>query len=80
MMRVAARHYGLLASGFLALFLVAAVALQQFAAHSQQRSVEDAVATLQTSHGLAVPGNIDNLRRLPKSMVKRTLGDLFEQR
>ena len=39
MMHAAGRHYGLLASGILALLLFAGIALQQFVAHQQRRSV-----------------------------------------
>ena len=78
MMRAAGRHYGLIGSGVLALFLIAAVALQQFVAFERQKSVDDAMVTLQSAHGTAVPVVIDNLRRLPRSLVKQELHSRFD--
>ena len=73
MMRAATRHYGAMAAGIMALLLAGAVVLQQFVAFERRKSVDDAMVTLQAAHGPAVPVVIDNLRRLPRSLVKQKL-------
>ncbi len=78
MIRAATRHYGVIGMGVLALLLVTAMALQQFVAIERRKSVDDAIVTLRSAHGPAVPLIIDNLKRLPRPLVRQKLETLFD--